>query len=171
MSDINVKQIRKAAELLGMKPKDLIENPKIKLDDEIITAEIKSDFEEKVESLLAYYKNSKLFKDLIDDLYLNFTSFRIHQACILGIILFSLIGLLYFIGWNYFSNNWDTTKDLIKIVIILFILTTLMLLILIFAWMFCIVIYHWITEKKSPQRYAVEELVKIIEIIDQLEKY
>lgn len=60
MSDINVKQIRKAAELLGMKPKDLIDKYDIGECQNIIKTEIKSDFEEKVESLLAYCKNSKL---------------------------------------------------------------------------------------------------------------
>ncbi|WP_069472997.1 hypothetical protein [Candidatus Marithrix sp. Canyon 246] len=171
MSEINVKQIRKAAELLGMKPKDLIVDKKITVDAKLITADIKSYFEEKVERLLKFNQPSLNFQTLIEDLYLNFTSFRIHKVCVVGIMLLFLIGLLYFIGWNYLSSNWDTTKDLIKIVIILFTITTLMLSILIFAWMFCIVIYYWITEKKSPQLYAVEELVKIIDIIDKQEKY
>ncbi len=37
MSEINVKQIRKAAELLGMKPKDLIVDKKITVDAKVQT--------------------------------------------------------------------------------------------------------------------------------------
>jgi Na+-transporting methylmalonyl-CoA/oxaloacetate decarboxylase gamma subunit len=170
MSEINVKQIRKAAELLGMKPKDLIHDFDIKLDQKIITAEIKSDFEEKVDIFIHNYKFTDLRKLIYD--FDNPVPFWKSPIFYLVIVLLACISLFFFINCNvvvdYFKSNFWMSGE----IIIIFFLSILIIAILFFGLMLCKIIYEDITaEKKSPQRYAVEELVKIIEIIDKQEKY
>lgn len=184
MSD-NVKDIRKKAELLGMKPEVLIDKGK---DNEqyqkIITSEIKLDFEEKLNKLAPKFKIPPIKK-------------QENQVVVVGMILFFLIFLfccLIVSGFtetfmtNKIKQNVSETKQnvsetqqcvlkteqyilTLRLVIVIFILTTLMLSILIFAGMFCKIIYNWITETKSPQRYEVEEMIKIFELIEKQEKY
>jgi len=161
MSEINVKQIRKAAELLGMKPKDLIENHGITVDEDLIKKEIKSDFEEKVAILLKFRRLIKPFAEKIISTRKEEVSFlktRLNNL-ILGFILISIIFLILIVV----SVNYVTA--------ILFI-SLLLIAIIIFGLILSKIIYNKIIyENKSPQRYAIEELVKIIEIIDQQEKY
>lgn len=182
MGDINVKHIRKAAEILGMKPEVLID----KLNDnkykdtyqKIIEKVIKSDFEEKANRLT----RSK-FNIFSSGFKISTIKKQENQGFVVLVILLLLIVIFSGFIMSGFTESFITNKIkqsvseteqyvlIFRLVIVTFILTTLMLSILIFAGMFCKIIYNWITETKSPQRYAVEEMVKIIELIEKSEKY
>lgn len=158
MGDINVKDIRKAAELLGVKPQDLIESKKIIVDENIINAEIKLDFEEKVERLLKLINSS--------DVKLQITSVREKEISFLQKILGYLVFLFVFLTIVLLVLI-PPFANYLAILFIGIIYITIIVCALILFFQINKMTYN----NKSPQLYAVEELLKIIELIEKQEKY
>jgi hypothetical protein len=156
---INVKKIRKAAEILGMKPQDLIDKYDIDEYKKIIENEIKLDFEEKVERLLKLINSSDVKLQQITSAREKEISFL---QKILGylVFLFVFFTIILLVLIPPFANY-------VAILFIGIIYITIIVCALILFFQINKMTYN----NKSPQRYAVEEVVKIIELIEKQEKY
>lgn len=162
MSDINVKDIRKRAELLGMKPENLLKEYDITQRQTIIKTDIKSDFEEKVEILFNNHNFTK-FTTEINKLTKQIKSTKKNQIDLVKQMLVFLT-IFLFVLLVIIINNVTFLG--------IFFISVIALVIFIFASILCKILYDYITvEKKSPERYVIEEFVKIIELIEKQEKY
>jgi hypothetical protein len=165
MADIDARKIRKVARLLGMKPKEVLDELKTgntKLQ-QIVDAEEDLDFSKKVD-IFAKKIGRKNFKGLIE-FFLQDAPLakREVELVIVGIISFIIAVFLLTDILAIFREPFFITTTIVLVVLAIL----LLIIIFVIVWKLFDTILGLTKAKKSPERYAIEEIANLIKHIDE----